>query len=213
MRAETSMPKEPQNGLKPVAMRTCMVTGTQHHKSEMIRFVAGPEGQLVADLHNRLGGRGAWVCAQHGYLQKALDPRKLSRHLGQQVQVGDDFLTRLAVALQARLFSCLSLMRKSGLLIVGGGSLRESKTALQGVLIADDASPREAADLIHFIQPDWIEEHIPSEILGKIARRDSIAYAGILKPRNPSDKQQIMQMKSALNGWRAATQDIKAETS
>ena len=39
--------------------RKCVVTGQTADKAVLIRFVASPDGQLVADLNEKLGGRGA----------------------------------------------------------------------------------------------------------------------------------------------------------
>lgn len=38
--------------------RKCVVTGQTADKAVLIRFVASPDGQLVADLNEKLGGRG-----------------------------------------------------------------------------------------------------------------------------------------------------------
>ena len=43
-----------------VPQRKCVVTGQTADKAALIRFVASPDGQLVADLNEKLGGRGAW---------------------------------------------------------------------------------------------------------------------------------------------------------
>ncbi len=46
---------------KPEPERTCIVTREAKPASELMRFVLGPENQVVPDLRNRLPGRGAWV--------------------------------------------------------------------------------------------------------------------------------------------------------
>jgi predicted RNA-binding protein YlxR (DUF448 family) len=46
-----------------ISLRKCIVTGGTAEKSDLIRFVAGPDGQPVADLAEKLPGRGAWVAA------------------------------------------------------------------------------------------------------------------------------------------------------
>jgi len=41
--------------------RTCIVTREAGSPETLIRFVAGPDGQVVPDLKRRLPGRGCWV--------------------------------------------------------------------------------------------------------------------------------------------------------
>ena len=43
--------------------RLCIVTRRVRPVGELIRFVAGPDGSVVADLKRRLPGRGVWVTA------------------------------------------------------------------------------------------------------------------------------------------------------
>ena len=43
--------------------RRCIVTGEVQPKAGLIRFVAGPDGQVVPDLAEKLPGRGIWVTA------------------------------------------------------------------------------------------------------------------------------------------------------
>jgi len=44
-----------------MAERTCIVSGQVLPRDRLIRFVAGPGGQAVPDLGERLPGRGVWV--------------------------------------------------------------------------------------------------------------------------------------------------------
>ena len=43
--------------------RRCIATGEVQPKHGLIRFVVGPEGQVVPDLSEKLPGRGIWVAA------------------------------------------------------------------------------------------------------------------------------------------------------
>ena len=72
------------------------------------------------------------------------------------------------------------MMRKAGSLVAGGGKLRSGSSQLAGMLVADDASPREARQLISLCQPDWVETDIPAVWLGQVAGSTSVAYAGVI---------------------------------
>ena len=71
--------------------RKCMITGVIANKVDLIRFVASPDGDLVADIDNKLGGRGVWVSAVRETLDKAISGNRFSRHLKQPVRISDNF--------------------------------------------------------------------------------------------------------------------------
>jgi uncharacterized protein len=48
---------------KRAHVRLCVVTRAELPSSKLIRFVAGPDHQIVPDLAGRLPGRGVWVTA------------------------------------------------------------------------------------------------------------------------------------------------------
>ena len=100
-------------------------------------------------------------------------------------------------------------MRKSGALVTGRGKLEMAASRLEGLLIADDASQREAASLIQIVQPDWYETGLPAALLGQIAGVDSLAYAGVLRAAYPSEQKQIDTLLVDLQRWRAVTQTQK----
>ena len=117
----------------------------------LIRFVASPDGQLVADLNEKLGGRGACQ-ADRDCLTQALSGNKFSRHLKQKLAINDGFLDHLERRLGEQLIARLSMMRKAGSLVTGGGKFAQRLVLLAGLLVADDASPREARQLISLCQ-------------------------------------------------------------
>src|SRR5882724_11710040 len=55
---------EPHLSAPPAGpLRTCIVTGEEGTPERMIRFVVGPQGEVVPDLARKLPGRGLWVRA------------------------------------------------------------------------------------------------------------------------------------------------------
>ena len=186
------------------SQRTCIVTGQTADKAELIRFVASPDGELVADTSNKLGGRGLWVTAARGILEQALSGNHFSRHLKKTVRISDNFLNSLNQRLADQLIARLSMMRKAGVLITGGGKLRR-QASLTGLLVADDASPREAQQLIRCCQPGWIEKGIPSVWLGQISGSTSIAYAGVLASASLTDRRLEALFITELRRWRSVS--------
>src|ERR1700733_1876156 len=56
---------EPEKG----PQRRCIVTRERLPKERMIRFVVGPDRQIVPDLAARLPGRGIWLSASSDVLE------------------------------------------------------------------------------------------------------------------------------------------------
>ena len=53
--------------------RLCAATREALDPSELIRFVADPDGAIVPDLARRLPGRGVWVKASKAVVAQAVD--------------------------------------------------------------------------------------------------------------------------------------------
>lgn len=182
--------------------RKCIITGQVADKTELIRFVASPDGELVADIGHKLGGRGVWVSAMRSTLEQALSGNRFSRHLKQTVLINDNFLENLVRHLAKQVIARLSMMRKAGVLVTGGGKLR-GQELLSGLLIADDASLRETKRLVSLCQPDWIEKGIPSVWLGQISGSTSVAYAGVLGSSTTADRRLAKMFRAELQRWKA----------
>ena len=181
--------------------RKCIITGVIANKVDLIRFVASPDGDLVADIDNKLGGRGVWVSAVRETLDKAILGNRFSRHLKQSVRISDNFLDDLDRRLAGQLIARLSMMRKAGVLVTGGGKLR-SQSLLTGLLIGDDASPRETRKLINSCRPDWIEKGVPSAWLGQISGSTSVAYAGVFQSASSVERRLETLFRTELRRWR-----------
>jgi hypothetical protein len=125
------------------------------------------------------------------------------------VTIKEGFISQVGDQLAQILINRMSMMRKSGALVTGRGKMEMAASRLEGLLIADDASQREAASLIQMVQPDWYETGLPAALLGQIAGVDSLAYAGVLRAAYPSEQKQIDTLLVDLQRWRAVTQTQK----
>ena len=65
--------------------RKCIVSGEVQPKGGLIRFVVGPDGQIVPDVAGKLPGRGIYVSARREALE-ARAARPPSMGLGPQAQ-------------------------------------------------------------------------------------------------------------------------------
>jgi predicted RNA-binding protein YlxR (DUF448 family) len=83
--------------------RRCIVTGETGPKAGLIRFVAGPEGQIVPDILGKLPGRGIWVTAGRAELTKAAAKGLFARAAKAQVTVPGGLVDEVERQLARRL--------------------------------------------------------------------------------------------------------------
>ncbi|MCE8513171.1 RNA-binding protein [Ruegeria pomeroyi] len=124
--------------------RKCIATGEARPRYGLIRFVAGPDGQLVPDIAGKLPGRGTYVAADRDVLQKAVDKKLFARGLKQQVQVPDGLVDEVERQLVRRVVDLLSLARKSGDAVAGYEKVKTwlDKEEAQVLIQASDGSGR-----------------------------------------------------------------------
>ncbi|SLN10941.1 hypothetical protein AQS8620_00072 [Aquimixticola soesokkakensis] len=101
------------------AERRCIVTRDAEPKRGLIRFVVGPEGQLVPDLNEKLPGRGIWVSADRGALEEAVKKNLFSKVARTDVKIADDFVNLVEAGIADRLVHLVSLARKAGDAVCG----------------------------------------------------------------------------------------------
>ena len=131
---------EPETG----PLRRCIVTRERLPKERMIRFVIGPDRQVVPDLAARLPGRGIWLSASRGCdtVASAGDEGRqkerqtggsADRHLARAfaraargpVSLPSDLSGLLQAALVRRISEILGLTRRAGQAIAGFEKARE----------------------------------------------------------------------------------------
>jgi predicted RNA-binding protein YlxR (DUF448 family) len=99
--------------------RRCIVTGEVQPKTGLIRFVAGPDDEVVPDLAEKLPGRGFWVVADRMALDKAATKGLFSRGAKARVNVPPELMAMIEDGLARRVTDSLSLARKAGLAVAG----------------------------------------------------------------------------------------------
>jgi predicted RNA-binding protein YlxR (DUF448 family) len=82
--------------------RTCIATGETGAPERMIRFVVGPEGDIVPDLARRLPGRGLWVKAERAAVERAVARNLFARAARASVKPASDLERALADLSRAR---------------------------------------------------------------------------------------------------------------
>jgi predicted RNA-binding protein YlxR (DUF448 family) len=67
--------------VKKIPIRQCLGCNEHKPKSEMIRVVRSPEGEISLDTRGKKSGRGAYVCPSVKCLNKARKSRRIERAL------------------------------------------------------------------------------------------------------------------------------------
>ena len=128
----------PPGGRTRQVERTCIVTRTVRAPDRLIRFVASPDGEAVADLKAVLPGRGCWVTASRGHVAKAARKGAFARALKAPAGADADRICALIEAqLRRNALSALGMARKAGQLVSGFAKVEAAlKSGRARVLIA-----------------------------------------------------------------------------
>lgn len=189
-------------------MRRCLVTGETRPPAEMIRFVVGPDGELVPDVAEKLPGRGYWITAEGAVFDKALNKGRLakavSRQAGAPVRVPADLRARTAAALRARILSLLGLARRTGEALAGFDVIaRAAETGADIALLVEAADG--AADgkrkLRAKIPAAPVAECFDKAALSGALGRENVTHIGLKRSRLAEKIQLEMTRLAGLEDW------------
>ncbi|MFG1391723.1 RNA-binding protein [Xanthobacter agilis] len=123
--------------------RLCLATRAVTPVSQMLRFVVGPDGQIVPDLASKLPGRGAWVRATRADLETALKRKAFGRAFKGKGVAAPDLAALVEGLLDKDMRASLSLANKAGQVVTGTMKVEQALAsgAVQVLLHATDARP------------------------------------------------------------------------
>jgi uncharacterized protein len=124
--------------------RRCIVSGERQPQAGLVRFVVGPEGQVVPDVLNRLPGRGMYVEAARASIDKAAKKGLFARAAKTQVSVPDGLSDLVAAQVTRRVIDLLSMARKAGDAVTGYEKVKDwlMKDKAAVLMQASDGSER-----------------------------------------------------------------------
>jgi predicted RNA-binding protein YlxR (DUF448 family) len=118
----TTGPSDVDEGL-PAARkgveRLCLATREVRPVEDMIRYVAGPDGKVVADLERKLPGRGAWLSATRDALEQAIRDKTFGRVFRGKAVATPELADVTERMLEKAALSALSLANKAGQVMTG----------------------------------------------------------------------------------------------
>jgi predicted RNA-binding protein YlxR (DUF448 family) len=182
--------------------RTCIVTRQAAPTDELIRFVAAPDGSVVADLRHRLPGRGVWVTGDADHVRQAEQKRLFARGFGEPVKVEPDLAGRVGEALVASAMGALSLARKAGSVTAGFAKVEAALRAGEAICLihAAEAAADGSAKLDALARGDRGAEKLPvircftGEQLDLAFGRTNVIHAALLA--GPASQHALARMKA-----------------
>ncbi|MEO9823648.1 MAG: RNA-binding protein [Paracoccaceae bacterium] len=124
--------------------RRCIVSGEAQPKRGLIRFAVSPDALLVADILEKLPGKGIWVSAERDALNEAVAKDHFSRAARQKVTIPDGMVDEIERQLAKRMIDGVSMARKAGRAVAGFEKVKEwlGKEDARILLQASDGSER-----------------------------------------------------------------------
>ncbi|MGC6453209.1 MAG: DUF448 domain-containing protein [Candidatus Puniceispirillaceae bacterium] len=188
--------------------RTCILSGRSLPRDQLIRFVAGPDGLAVADLAEKLPGRGVWIENGADNLRKAAARNLLTRRIGVTFGDVEAEILRIAGLMRKRALAAAGMARRSGGMVGGAGKLAADSEGFAGLLAAPDASERELRKLESRLGVEWTSRLLTASELGQMFGRDSLAFAGIRGGGRAKPAENLRRELARLEGfsWSSACQ-------
>ena len=190
MRDESLLEQRPE--------RRCIISQRTDDNYDMVRFVADPSGVIIPDVAAKLPGRGAWVTADRDMLAQAVSTGRLVRAL-EGKKIDYDLAEQVESLLLKRCQDSLAMGRRGGITLGGSGKIK-AEGDVSGLLIATDASEREARALKGDVSHDWSISSMTSDELGLPFGRP-MAFVALLKG-HLSQTKQVTQELMRLNRLR-----------
>jgi predicted RNA-binding protein YlxR (DUF448 family) len=167
--------------------RRCIVTGEVLPESRLIRFVAGPDGSVVPDLGAELPGRGMWVSADRGILERAVARNAFSKAAKSHLRADEELPVRVECLLIRRMQDNLGLARRSGTLVMGYDNVSRALASARKPTIlveAGDGAPDGRRKVLAAARAQGIEPAIldclRAEELSVALGRENVIHAALL---------------------------------
>jgi uncharacterized protein len=186
--------------------RRCIVTGVTAPENKLVRFVVGPENDIVPDIDAKLPGRGIWVTADRAVLAKAVSKKEFSKAAKAQVKVADDLPAHVERLLVARMQSDLGLARRAGLAFIGFDNVQrvlDSKVPPRVLIEASDGAADGRRKLAGSVYARGLTlptiDVLTSDELGSALGRENVIHAAV-KPGALADR--LLLNATRLQGFR-----------
>lgn len=164
--------------------RRCIVSGEEHLKESMIRFVLGPENEIVADIDCRLPGRGFWLSPSRDVINTACAKNAFARAARTKVHVPPDLADRVEKLLARKCLDQIGLARRAGEAVSGFEKVEiwlKSGKPTGLLLSAADGAGDGLRKVRHWAGDTPVVEALNAQELGQAFARERTVHA-VLSP-------------------------------
>jgi predicted RNA-binding protein YlxR (DUF448 family) len=106
--------------------RFCALTRAARPIDELIRFVAGPNDEVVPDIKRKLPGRGIWITANRAAVDEAVKRRIFARGFRKEVRAADDLGALTERLIERAALDALAIVGKAGQIVAGFGKVEDA---------------------------------------------------------------------------------------
>ena len=161
--------------------RCCLVSRETQTRERMLRFVLGPDGEVVPDIAGRLPGRGLWLQSRRDIVERAAATDAFARAARRDVTMPYALADQVERLLVARCIELIGFARRAGSALAGfeavRRALRRGGAAL--LLVAADGSARQRDGLPLARVRDRVVDVLVSAELGGAFGREAVTYAAL----------------------------------
>ncbi len=162
--------------------RTCLVTGEEKNKEELLRFCLTPDHQVIPDFKKKLPGKGFYLTNSRAVLEQAIK-KNVFKKIGKNTQIDPNFGEIVENILKNRALEAINLAKKAGALITGFEKVRENlhKGRVAFIVEAIDAGSDGHAKIRAAAGNTEILTLFEVEELDKALNRTNTVHAAVLK--------------------------------
>lgn len=162
--------------------RTCLLSGEEKPKDELLRFTLTPDRLVIPDFGKKLPGKGIYLNNSKTTLERAI-AKNIFTKLGKKTAPAEGLLGMVEMILKNRALDAINLARKAGVLVTGFEKVKDkiSKGKVAFLIEANDAGKdgkdkiKSAAGSIEILTLFTIEE------LDEALSRVNTVHAALLK--------------------------------
>ncbi len=162
--------------------RTCLVTGKEQNKENLLRFTLTPDREIIPDFKKKLGGKGFYISNSRLILEQAIS-KNVFKKLGKNIKIAPNLVDIVENILKNRALDAINLAKKAGVLITGYEKVRENlqKNKVAFIIEATDAGSDGTAKIRAAAKDTEILTLFTIEELDKALNKINTVHAAVLK--------------------------------
>jgi predicted RNA-binding protein YlxR (DUF448 family) len=170
--------------------RFCALTRTAKPAGDLIRFVVGPDGDVVPDVKRKLPGRGVWIGLSRAAVDEAVKRRVFGRAFKRDLRVDAELGAVTERLLERSALDALAIAGKGGQVVQGFAKVEVAINRGDAVALieaadgADDGKRKVAAVLRRKLEENPLEMPVISIFAGSqldlALNRINVVHAALL---------------------------------